>query len=115
MLKFQGFKEFNIEKVDDNSQMARDFQIVFSDDFLDEKDSEEVEKRLIEHNFILKNEKVGINVIYNIDLDRTTIKMNIYCPLINKGQIQEKELLKFIDQHKINFEEYYNQINLINT
>ena len=38
MLKFEGIKEFDIEKLDKKSMLARNFQIVFFDDFLSEKD-----------------------------------------------------------------------------
>jgi len=110
MLKFEGLKEFDIEKIDDKPHIARNFQIVFTDDFVDEKDSEEVEKILLNHNFTIKDEKVNINVIYNIDLDITTITMNIYCPLMHRNQINEEKLLNFMDRHRINFEEYYNQV-----
>ena len=110
MLKFEGFKEFDIEKINGNSYIAKYFQIVFSDDVLNENDSERVEKKLLNHSFAIKDEKINIKVIYNIDLDFATISMDIYCPLIHESQVQEERLLKFLDNHKINFEEYYNHI-----
>lgn len=110
MLKFEGIKELEIQRIDDKSQVARDFQIVFSDDFLDEKDSEEVERKFLAYNFTLKAEKVDINVIYNIDLDTATIVLDIFCPLMFKNQINEEKLLNFMETHRTNFEEYYNHI-----
>ena len=110
MLKFEGIKEFDIEKLDSKSILARNFQIVFSDDFLSEEGCEEVEKSLKKHNFKIKNEITKIEVIYNIDLDIATITMNIFCPLTNSEQILEEKLLKFVDKHKISFEDFYKKI-----
>ena len=110
MLKFEGIKEFDIEKLDTKSMLARNFQIIFIDDFLNEKDSEEVEKSLKKHNFKIKNEITKIEVIYNVDQDTATITMNIFCPLTISEEISEEKLLKFIDKHKISFEEYYRKI-----
>ena len=110
MLKFEGIKEFDIEKLDKNSMLARNFQIVFSDDFLSEEDCDEVENSLKAHNFKIKNEITKIEVIYNIDLDTATITMNIFCPLTYSEQILEEKLLKFVDRHRVNFEEYYKEI-----
>jgi hypothetical protein len=111
MLKFEGIKEFDIEKLDNNSILARNFQIVFSDDFLNEEDCEEVEKSLKKHKFKIKNEIIKLEVIYNIDLDTATITMNIFCPLTYSEQILEEKLLKFVDRHRINFEDYYKEIS----
>lgn len=110
MLKFEGLKEFDIEKMDKTSSISRDFQLIFSDDMLDENGCEIVEKRLNKHNFLIKNENVKIDVIYNVDLDTATITLTIYCPLMHLSYISEEKLSNFIDQHKINFEEYYGQI-----
>ncbi len=90
--------------------LARNFQIIFYDEFLTEKDCEEVEKSLKKHNFNIKNEITKIEVIYNIDLDTATITMNIFCPLKNSEQFLEEKLLKFVDIHRVSFEEYYNKI-----
>ncbi len=109
MLKFEGLKEFDIKKIDDN-QISRDFQMSFSDDMLDEEESEIVENRLNNYNFSIKDENVKIDVIYNIDLDTATITLTIYCPLTHLGQISEERFFNFIEQHKMNFKEYYDQI-----
>ena len=42
MLKFEGIKELYIEKLDSKSDFSRNFQIIFSDDTLDEDDSEKL-------------------------------------------------------------------------
>lgn len=110
MLKFEGLKEFDIEKIDSTSSVSRDFQLVFSDDMLDEKGCEIVEKRLNNHNFRIKNENIRINVIYNIDLDTATVTVTIYCPLTHLNPISEEKFSNFIDEHRINFEDYYGQV-----
>lgn len=110
MLKFRGIKEFDIQKLD-SDHLSRDFQIIFSDDDLSLDEAETVENALNKHNFSIKGEKVNINVIYNVDLDTTTIEMIIYCPLTESGSIIEEKLSKFIYLHKENFEEYYNEIS----
>ncbi len=46
MLKFEGLKEFDIEKLDEGSTVSRDFQLIFRDDMLNEEESEIVEKSL---------------------------------------------------------------------
>ncbi|MDI6725089.1 MAG: hypothetical protein QMD61_10635 [Methanobacterium sp.] len=43
MLKFEEIKEFDIERADDKSFIARNFQIIYSDDVLNGNDSEKVE------------------------------------------------------------------------
>ena len=73
MLKFEGIKEFDIEKLDNKSNISRNFQIIFSDDVLGEKDCEIVEKALNKHDFNIKDEIIKTEVIYNIDLDTATI------------------------------------------
>jgi|GEM_PF-2101783 len=110
MLKFEGLKEFDIQKSGDNPQISRDFQMVFSDDMLDEKDCEIVENNLSKHDFHIKDENIKINVIYNVDLDTATITLTIYCPLMDSNRILEEKLSSFIDKHRANFEEYYKQI-----
>ncbi len=110
MLKFEGLKEFDIEKMDKTSSISRDFQIIFSDGILNEEECELVEKRLNKHNFRIKNENVKINVIYNVDLDTATITLTVYCPLMNSSSILKEKLESFIDKHRTNFEEYYKQI-----
>ena len=110
MLKFKGLKEFDIQKMGKGSNVSRDFQMIFSEDMLDEEECEIVEKDLNQHNFRIKDEKVKIDVIYNIDLDTATISLTIYCPLMHSNQISEEKLSNFMDKHKTNFEEYYTHI-----
>ena len=112
MLKFEGLKEFDIEKLDKRSNISRDFQLVFSEDMLTEEESEIVEKSFNKHNFRIKDENVKIDVIYNIDLDTATISLTIYCPLMHPNQISKEKFSNFINKHKTNFEEYYKQIKL---
>lgn len=123
MLKFEGIKEFDIEKLDSKSdltkrrlrnrrfqELSRNFQIIFSDEILGEDDCELVEKAFNEHEFSIKNEIVKTEVIYNIDLDTATITMTIHCPLMHIDQISEEKLNKLLDKQKSNFEEYYEKI-----
>lgn len=110
MLKFEGIKEFDIEKMGKGSNISRDFQIVFSEDMLNEEESEIVENNLNRHNFRIKDENAKIDVIYNVDLDTATITLTIYCPLMHLNQVSEEKLFNFINKHRTNFEEYYNQI-----
>jgi hypothetical protein len=124
MLKFEGIKEFDIEKLDKSDitkrrmklrnkgfrELSRNFQIIFSDDVLGEDDCEVVEKALNEHKFRIKNEIVKTEVIYNIDLDTATIAMTIHCPLMHIDQISEEKLNGFLDKQKSSFEEYYEKI-----
>lgn len=110
MLKFEGVKEFDIEELDSKSVLTRNFQIIFSDDMLDEEACEIVEKRIIKHDFSIKNENVCLEVIYNIDLDIAIITMTIHCPMMQSDQILEKTLMKFIETHKTNFKEYHGRI-----
>lgn len=110
MLKFEGFKEFDIEKIGKGSNISRDFQLIFSEDMLNEKEFEAIEMYLNKHNFRISNENVKIDVIYNIDLDIATISLTIYCPLMHSNQIAEEKLSNFMDKHKTNFEEYYTHI-----
>lgn len=109
MLKFEGIKEFDIEKLD-NPILSRNFQIIFSDDMLDENDCEVIEKKLNEHNFNIKDEIVKIEVIYNIDLDTATISMVIHCPLMDLNQFPEKGINELLNKHKTNFENFYSNI-----
>lgn len=109
MLKFEGIKEFDIEKLD-SPILSRNFQIIFSDDMLDENDSEVIEKKLNEHNFNTKDEIVKIEIIYNIDMDTATISMVIHCPLMDLNQFPEKNINEFLNNHKTNFENFYNNI-----
>ena len=110
MLKFEGFKEFDIEKIGKGSNVSRDFQLIFSEDMLNEGECEIVEKSLNKHDFRIKDENVKIDVIYNIDLDTAIISLTIYCPLMHSNQISEEKLSNFMDKHKTNFEEYYTHI-----
>ncbi|MGZ7069860.1 MAG: hypothetical protein ACXVH2_03730 [Methanobacterium sp.] len=110
MLKFEGIKEFDIEKLDSKSDFSRNFQIIFSDDTLDEDESEIIERELMRHDFNIKDEKVNFEVIYNVDLDKVTIAITIHCPLIHNNQIQEEMLYKFMKRHRADFEEYYEHI-----
>jgi hypothetical protein len=109
MLKFEGIKEFDVEKLE-NDNFSRDFQIIFSDDLLDEKESEIVEKELKKQNWSIKNENIEIDIIFNIDLDIATIKMTIYCPLMHLNQTSEEKINKFLDKQKANFESSYKDI-----
>lgn len=109
MLKFEGIKEFDIEKLD-SPILSRNFQIIFSDDMLDENDCEVIEKKLNEHNFNTKDEIVKIEIIYNIDMDTATISMVIHCPLMDLNQFPEKNINEFLNNHKTNFENFYNNI-----
>ena len=110
MLKFEGFKEFDIEKIGRGKDISRDFQLIFSEDMLSEKECEAVEVHLNKHDFRIKNENVKIDVIYNIDMDTTTISFTVYCPLMHSNQISEEKLSNFINKHKTNFKIYYEQI-----
>jgi hypothetical protein len=110
MLRLEGLKEFDIQKIDDTSQISKDFQLVFSDDTLDEKGCEIVENNLSKHDFHIKDENIKINVIYNVDLATATITLTVYCPLMDSNRILEEKLSSFIDKHRANFEEYYKQI-----
>ena len=110
MLKFEGLKEFDIEKLDKGSNISRDFQLIFRDDMLSEKECEIVEKSLNKHNFRIKDENIKIDVIYNIDLDIATISLTVYCPLMYLNQISEEKFSNFINKHRTNFEEYYKNI-----
>jgi hypothetical protein len=125
MLKFEGIKEFDIEKLDKKPdltnrkielrnrrfrELSRNFQIIFSDDVLGEDDCEMVEKAFNEHEFSIKNEIVKTEVIYNIDLDTATIAMTIHCPLMYIDQISEEKFNELLDKQKSNFEEYYEKI-----
>lgn len=110
MLKFEGLKEFDIEKLDKGSTVSRDFQLIFSEDMLSEEECEIVEKSLNEHDFRIKDENVKIDIIYNIDLDTATISLTVYCPLMHLNQISKEKLSNFINKHKTNFKLYYKQI-----
>ncbi len=123
MLKFEGIKEFDIEKLDSKSdltkrrlrnrrfqELSRNFQIIFSDEVLGEDDCELVEKAFNKHEFSIKDEIIKTEVIYNIDLDTATIAMTIHCPLMHIDQISEEKLNDLLDKQKSNFEEYYEKI-----
>jgi hypothetical protein len=110
MLKFEGIKEFNIEKLDKGSNISRDFQLIFKEDMLNEEESEIVEKKLNKHDFQLKDENIEIEVIYNIDLDTAVISLTVYCLLMHLNQISEEKIFNFIDKHKTNFKEYYKRV-----
>jgi hypothetical protein len=110
MLKFEGIKEFNIEKLDKGSNISRDFQLIFREDMLNEEECEIVEKKLNKHDFQIKDENIEIEVIYNIDLDTAVISFTVYCPLMHLNQISEEKISNFIDKHKTNFEEYYKRV-----
>ncbi|MGZ7049158.1 MAG: hypothetical protein ACXVHO_04035 [Methanobacterium sp.] len=110
MLKFEGIKEFEIEKMDSKLYISRNFQVIFSDDTLDEEGCENVERKLNGHDFNIKDERVNFELIYNVDLDTATIAITINCPLMHKDQIQEEKLYEFMDRHRTNFEEYYEHI-----
>ncbi|MGB9980024.1 hypothetical protein [Methanobacterium sp.] len=110
MLKFEGIKEFEIEKLDKGANVSRDFQLIFRDDMLNEEECGIVEKSLNKHDFRIKDENVKIDIIYNIDLDIATISLTIYCPLMHLNQISEGKLSNFMDKHRTSFEEYYMHI-----
>ena len=110
MLKFEGLKEFDIEKLDNGSTVSRDFQLVFSENMLTEEECEIVEKKLNKHDFHIKDENIEIEVLYNIDLDTVVISFTVYCPLMHLNQISEEKISNFIDKHKTNFEEYYKRV-----
>jgi hypothetical protein len=110
MLKFQGLKEFDIEKTGKEKNISRDFQLIFSEDILSEEECENVEVNLNKHDFRIKDENVKIDIIYNIDLDTATISFTVYCPLMHSNQLSDEKFFKFIDKHKTNFEEYYMDI-----
>ncbi len=90
--------------------MSRNFQMIYSDDVLNEEDSEKVEKELKNYDFIIKDEIVKIEVIYNIDLNTATIAVTIHCPVVENNQIEQQKLNTFLDKHKNNFIRYYEDI-----